>query len=242
MDKSDFCCYSVLISSYSAYKTNYLAWVNFYCKFGNSFVYTAQKNKFSIKDLFCKCDQSTVSCGFGHFYGRNPWSKTSFSVKCSFFLKRNVLCIFLHGSHHMRPYFCDHIFAYSHFPRVDQDDTWNMHGGMVSVNCERPINCKQIKKRYFCSTYCTVCHCSLYSYQSELHHFIQIFSLSDLCSLTASQCHYPCYYYRVRVLGLFWLGSGVEMAIALLVLSVAVVVIGCSGSSVAATVARIMWI
>ena len=27
---------------------------------------TAQKMKFSIKDFFSKCGQSTVSCGFGH--------------------------------------------------------------------------------------------------------------------------------------------------------------------------------
>ena len=29
---------------------------------------TAQKMKFSIKDIFSKCDQ----CGFGHIHGRNP--------------------------------------------------------------------------------------------------------------------------------------------------------------------------
>ena len=29
---------------------------------------TVQKMKFSIKDLFSKCDQIAVSCGFGHFY------------------------------------------------------------------------------------------------------------------------------------------------------------------------------
>ena len=27
---------------------------------------TAQKMKLSIKDFFCKCDQSAGTCGFGH--------------------------------------------------------------------------------------------------------------------------------------------------------------------------------
>ena len=29
---------------------------------------TAQKMKFSMKDFFGKCDQSTVNCGFGQIY------------------------------------------------------------------------------------------------------------------------------------------------------------------------------
>ena len=35
-------------------------------------VHTAEKVKFSIKDFFSKCDQTAVSCGFGHIYWRNP--------------------------------------------------------------------------------------------------------------------------------------------------------------------------
>ena len=40
--------------------------------------YTAQTMKFSIKDFFSKCDNSAVSCRFGHIYWRNPEWKTSF--------------------------------------------------------------------------------------------------------------------------------------------------------------------
>ena len=34
-------------------------------------IYAAQKMKFSIKDFFSKCDESAVSCGFGHIYWIN---------------------------------------------------------------------------------------------------------------------------------------------------------------------------
>ena len=43
--------------------------------------FTAEKMKFSTKDFFSKCDQSAVSCGFGHIYWRNPEWKTSFFVQ-----------------------------------------------------------------------------------------------------------------------------------------------------------------
>ena len=39
---------------------------------------TTQKMKFSITDLFSKCDQIRCFFGFGHIYWRNPYWKTSF--------------------------------------------------------------------------------------------------------------------------------------------------------------------
>ena len=40
-----------------------LLWVGFICLMVTN---AAQKMKFSAKDLFSKCDQITVPCGFGH--------------------------------------------------------------------------------------------------------------------------------------------------------------------------------
>ena len=34
-------------------------------------LFCAQKMRFSIKDLFSKCDESAGNCGFGHNYWRN---------------------------------------------------------------------------------------------------------------------------------------------------------------------------
>ena len=48
---------------------------------------TVQKMKFSITDLFSKCDQIRRKLPiWSHIYWRNPWRKTSFlcSVACSF--------------------------------------------------------------------------------------------------------------------------------------------------------------
>ena len=51
----------------------------FFCTIVNWATDTAQKMKFSMKDLFSKCDQIWPhSCRFGHIYWRNPWWKTSF--------------------------------------------------------------------------------------------------------------------------------------------------------------------
>ena len=52
--------------------------------------YVAQKIKFSIKDFFCKCGQSAVSCGYGHIYWRYPYWKTSVISGTNFLTKMQL--------------------------------------------------------------------------------------------------------------------------------------------------------
>ena len=42
---------------------------------------TAQKMKLSTEDFFIRSEVSTVSCGFGQIYRKNPRRKTSFFVQ-----------------------------------------------------------------------------------------------------------------------------------------------------------------
>ena len=70
---------------------------------------TAQKMKFSIKDFFSKCNQSTWNCGFGHIYWRNPWWKTLFfveweSLKTIWKVKlKTKHCVLVNHSHFIYP-------------------------------------------------------------------------------------------------------------------------------------------
>ena len=69
--------------------------------FGEYYDNTAQKMKFSVKNLFGKCDQIRSFLRiWSHLLEKNPYWKTSFFVHCkshnSYFAKQRSFLIFFH--------------------------------------------------------------------------------------------------------------------------------------------------